>query len=104
MKDSDLGIPARPGPMANGPVPQPQPPEQDQKRGPGRPAGGVTPKVPNVKPVSTERLIATKEELESLLVGAGEDRELIEKVADLQLMVSDLERILITRRKGNKPA
>lgn len=99
MKDSDLGIPPRPGPVLNGPSPQPPVAEQE-KRGPGRPVGPTASKQSNVKPVSTERLIATKEELESLLVGAGEDRELIEKVADLQLMVSDLERVLITRRKG----
>jgi hypothetical protein len=101
MKDSDLGIPPRPPVVptgANGPAPQ-----TEEKRGPGRPAGtGTGPKLSNVKPVSTERLIATKEELESLLVGAGDDRELIDKVADLQLMVSDLERILITRRKVAK--
>ena len=100
MKDSDLGIPARPGVVPVSTNGQTAQVPTEEKRGPGRPAGSIAPKQGNVKPVSTERLIATKEELESLLVGAGEDRELIEKVADLQLMVSDLERILITRRKS----
>jgi hypothetical protein len=95
---ADLGIIPKPPAVPQNGAAQQAPPVEE-KRGPGRPAGSSSPKESNVRPVSTERLIATKQELESLLVGAGDDHELIEKIADLQLMVSDVERMLINRRK-----
>ena len=99
MKDSDLGIPARPGPVLNGP--SPQPPSEPEKRGPGRPVGSGAPKEANVKPLGTERLIETKKELEALVLSAMSDQVLLDKIGEIQILVLDLERELITRRKGS---
>jgi hypothetical protein len=96
------------GSSKNQPAPNgqsPEPPEETEKRRPGRPPMSESERkaASKDKELSTESIIELKKEIETQIAAAKSDFEALGLLADIQLSVLTLETMLIKRRKVKTP-